>query len=125
MKADGSQTTPQGFDEEALSRLLALAGPCDAPELMRRLIADVQGVAVGMTAGLAAHDRHAMRKHSHVLLAIAGTIGAQQIYDLAKLLNQCAKDDDCIAAEPHAIDLMLRLEVLVARLQSMSGAMGL
>lgn len=113
------------FDEQALARLLALAGPCDAPELMRRLIADVRDVATGMTAGLVNRDRVAMRKHSHVLLAIAGTIGAQHIYHLAQLLNQCAKDDECVAAEPYAVDLMDRLDRLVDRLQHLSAEQGM
>lgn len=113
------------LDEEALSRLVALAGPSEGPELLRRLIADVRGVFAGITKGFAAGDRDAMRHHSHVLLAIAGTIGAQHIYQLAQHLNQCARDDTCVEAAPQAVELMQRLPGLIERLQLLSDQMGI
>ncbi|OZA09034.1 MAG: hypothetical protein B7Y02_12130 [Rhodobacterales bacterium 17-64-5] len=116
---------PSGLEEQTLIRLLGLAGPTDAPELMRRLRADVQTVAAGMKAGLARADRAAMRKHSHVLLAIAGTIGAPRIQALATQLNQCAKDAACVDAQPQAVELMHRLDGLIHRLQSMTVELGL
>lgn len=125
MTLDDHHADSSGLDETTLLRLLDLAGPSDAPELMRRLIADVRGVAEGMMTGLETEDRAAMRKHSHVLLAIAGTIGAERIHALAALLNDCAKDTDCTHAKPHAIELMERLGALVRRLQAMAARLGI
>ena len=115
---------PSGLDEHTLRRLLALAGPSDAAELMRRLIADVRGVAEGMMTGLMSEDRAAMRKHSHVLLAIAGTIGAPRIHGLAAHLNNCAKDIDCTHARPQTMELMQRLDGLIARLHVLAAELG-
>ncbi len=113
------------LDEAALTRLVALAGPADGPELLRRLIADLAAVLGGLTTGFAAQDRDAIRRQSHVLLAIAGTIGAPHVYDLAQLLNQTARDASHGAAPPEAIDLLQRLSGLIDRLQRLSGQIGM
>ncbi len=113
------------FDEAALLRLLGLAGPTDAPELMRRLRADLRVLLAGLTAGFAAEDRSELRRHSHDLLAIAGTIGARHLHHLAQVLNLCARDDACVLAAPDAADLLRRLKVLIDRLQDMAVELGL
>lgn len=113
------------LDEVALVRLVALAGPDDGPELMRRLIGDVGDVFSGITTGFATQDREAMRRHSHVLIAIAGTIGAHHIYHLALHLNQCARDDTCGEAAPQTVDLIDRLSGLIQRLHLVSARMGM
>lgn len=114
-----------GLDETTLLDLLALAGPADGPELMRRLIDDMGLVHTGMTAALAANDGAAMRWHSHVLLSIAGTIGAPRVYALAKRLNDCARSDTCLTADPAAVDLLADLGRLLSRLREMAGEMGM
>lgn len=130
MKAEASLNhvppgSQQALDEAELSRLLALAGPFDARELMRRLIADISGVKAGMTAGILAEDRAAMRRHSHVLLAIAGTIGAGRVYELAQILNFCARDENCTSARPYAAEILQRLDGLVQRLATISSELGM
>jgi HPt (histidine-containing phosphotransfer) domain-containing protein len=121
---DQSAALQRGLDETTLRELLALAGPTDGPELMCRLIADINGVVAGMTAGLAALDHAAMRWHSHVLLAIAGTIGAAQVSVLAKRLNEHAKADDAVSTRQCATRLMADLDGLLGQLQQMSGEPG-
>lgn len=128
MTADGTQilaSDQQVLDDETLPHLLALAGPREAPELMRRLNADLHGVVAGLTAGVAALDRDAMRGHSHVLMAIAGTIGAAPVYHLAQQLNQCAKDETCTSAKALVQDLMRWLSGLIDCLQDLSAELGM
>ena len=92
---------------------------------MRRLISDISGVKNGMTAVLATEDRAALRQQSHVLLGIAGTIGARRVYELAQLLNRCARDETCTAAHPYANELLQRLDGLVLRLRAMASEFGM
>lgn len=128
MTADGTQISPQGLqalDESALLRLLALAGPADAFELMRRLDADLRHVAVGLTAGLAKGDMAVLREHSHVLMAVAGTIGANHIHHLAQDLNRSAKENGVEVAEPFVTQLLHLLDGLVERLQGIALEQGL
>ena len=139
MSADHIDPSPQGelLDEAALLRLVALAGPADGPELMRRLIADLLKISVGLTAGFASHDRKALRQHCHDLLAIAGTIGAVRICQLSKGLYQADKDGMRAEGGPQAVDgpqtsgpaqateLLQRLPGLIQRLQTLSGPLGM
>ena len=129
MKLEASQSFPLGttpaLDEAELSRLLAMAGPMDAKELMRRLISDISGVKAGMAESLLAGDRVAVRRHSHVLLAIAGTIGAGRVYELARVINLCAKDEDCTLARPHAAEILVGLDGLVQHLRVMAAELGM
>jgi HPt (histidine-containing phosphotransfer) domain-containing protein len=132
VKADGTQMMPQTLpagpqvlDEAVLLRLISLAGPGDAPELMRRLQADLRDVAAGLTAGLAGPDAVALRRHSHILMGIAGTLGAHHIHYLAQLLNQLAQAANGSALAPLAADLLQRLQVLILRLQGMAFELGL
>lgn len=129
MKPEASQNFPLPslpvLDEVELSRLLVLAGPGEAKELMRRLISDISGVKVGMAEGLETEDRLAVRRHSHVLLAIAGTIGAGRIYELARQVNLCAKDDNCTSARSYAADILEGLDGLVHRLRGMAAELGM
>ena len=126
MTADRPQPIPAdpALDELALRRLLDLAGP-EAPELMRRLLFDLRDVSTGLAAGFAGDDRLALRKHSHVLLAIAGTIGAEHIHQMALTLNQSCKSDTFDFAAPDAADLLQRLDTLQTRLHQMAADPGL
>lgn len=129
MKLDASQNFSRravsALDEAELSRLLAMAGPLDGKELMRRLIADISGVKAGMAESIMAGDRSAVRRHSHVLLAIAGTIGADRVYELARLINLCAKEEDCTVARPQATEILTGLDGLVQHLRAMAAELGM
>ncbi|MBI1170209.1 hypothetical protein GC209_02315 [bacterium] len=116
---------PSGLDETTLPDLLALAGPSDGPELMRRLIDDIGRVSAGLAAALAVDDHVALRWHSHVLLAIAGTVGAPRAYALAKRLNLRAKEEACVATDPASVELMTDLEKVILRLRQISVEMGM
>lgn len=127
MNADRNQTFSNAalaLDEAALNRLLALAGPEDGPELMRRLIVDLDAVAVGLAASLATGDRGGLRHHSHVLLAISGSIGARRLCDLAQMINQSAKDDTMVAQRSQADEIMWRLDAVILRLRDMQADQG-
>lgn len=113
------------LDVAALTRLVALAGPVDGPELMRRLIVDLGSVLTGITTAFANQDRALMLRHSHVLLGIAGAIGAKSIYQLAQYLNACAKDDTGMDAAPQSTELPQRLMALIQHLHLLSAQMGM
>ena len=122
---DLALSSPPPLDEDELTRLLALAGPSDARELMRRLLSDIAGVKAGMVVGLQLEDRQAMRRHSHVLIALAGTIGARRVHELAELLNLCARDESCGSGRSYADEILLRLDGLMLRLRAMAAELGI
>lgn len=113
------------LDRAVLSRLFDLAGPGTAPELMRRLIGDLAGVRDGLQEGLAQDDMGVLRKHGHVLVAITGTIGATQVYELASALNHQARSGDLEGARARAALLLASIAGLLAHLKGWAAELGM
>lgn len=82
------------IQESRLDRLLALAGPADAAELLERLATDLARVDGALTAAVAAEDRAAVRSETHVLISVAGAAGALGLAEDARRLNMAAHDDN-------------------------------
>lgn len=74
----------------ALRRLADIAGPDAAAELFLRLAEDLERARVGLVQAAQDGDTAALRQHSHVLIALAGTAGATALHDDAVLLNGLA-----------------------------------
>lgn len=84
------------LDESRFRHLLALAGPAVQGELLARLIEDFGAARATLADGLARSDRAAIRSGSHVLIALAGTVGADRLHDAARALH------DASGSEPAA-----------------------
>lgn len=107
-------------DGRRLDDILALAGPETGPLILRQMAADLARVATDLAAALAAHDWAVLRGQSHVLISLAGTIGADRLHALAIDLNAAAHDradgrTDALAS-PLLSDLTRLRMALAARL---------
>lgn len=89
----------EGFDPDKLLRLLDLAGPEVAGELLDRLAEDLGTVGAVLSAAAPARDIAALRAQTHVLISLAGAVGAERLQHLAEDLNAAAH-----AADADAID---------------------
>jgi hypothetical protein len=79
------------FDEERFAALLGMAGQETAVELTLRLDEDLTRAGQAMQEAATRADQAAFRAQTHILLSIAGTIGATQVFDLAQRLNALAQ----------------------------------
>ena len=112
---------PEGtedFDEGRFNALLELAGPSTARTLATRLDEDLTLISRSLTQPAVLADRQLLRAQSHMLLGIAGTIGANRLYQLTAHLNSLpqAHDSGLIAdllGEIHAL-----LDRLILRIRS-------
>lgn len=106
-------------DGRALADILALAGPDMAGRMLRQMQTDLQGVAGALGPALDGADWTTIRAQSHVLIALAGTIGAARLHALAIDLNIAAHDRDAarIAAlgSPVMADLAALSALITAR----------
>lgn len=118
-----------GLDQDRLQRLLNMAGPETARELLDRLVSDLctvqrglqqtmparTGVQPGVQPG-AQPNWDAIRAHSHVLISLAGAVGALRLQAEAEALNQIGQRADRTALTgllPNAlIDLEEMIEVI-------------
>lgn len=92
----------------ALQKLARIAGPEAAQELFARLGEDLATARKGLAEAAAAANIAALRQHSHVLIALAGTAGASALHEAAADLNSLA----------HAGAPPERLSALAARMDA-------
>lgn len=85
--------TTAAFDLAPLRRLRALAGEAAAAELFARLNEDLAAARLGLRRAAALGDLGALRAHSHVAIALAGTAGAMALHADAVALNELANAD--------------------------------
>lgn len=106
-------------DGAALREILALAGPEMGARILRQVVTDLSVVQAALVPALAAvpPDWAAIRTQTHVLISVAGTIGAARLHTLAIALNGLAHGMDAAAATATAPPLLADLAGVVALLQ--------
>lgn len=107
-------------DGTVLRDLLALAGPEVAAQILAQMRIDLAEVAAALSPALGPLDWAVMRRETHVLISVAGTIGAGRLHALAIDLNTAAHDRDPAQAAALAAPLMSDLTALIALLQAQS-----
>ncbi|WP_415233342.1 response regulator [Pseudorhodobacter sp.] len=94
------------LDATAFMRLLDIAGPDMAAELLARYQEDLTSVQARLVAGLAANDWKNLSAASHVLIALAGTAGMGDLEQACREFNLAANDADSVSMAKHR-DAML------------------
>lgn len=87
---------------DLLNRLLDLASPADAAELLQRVEQDLAGVVENIEMFYAKDDREPLRKTLHILTGISGSVGAERVFALAQQLDAKAADGSPLAASEKA-----------------------
>ncbi len=82
------------FDRDCFDRLIEIAGPQAAMELLARLHNDLSNCERNLVAALADRNKSALRAETHVLIALAGAVGAVRLQALAQAMNSAAHHDD-------------------------------
>lgn len=77
-------------NRDRLDRLLEIAGPSGANELLNRLGSDLRRVEKNLARGFAEMDQPLLRAETHVLISLAGAVGAEALHALANRLNGAA-----------------------------------
>ena len=81
--------------------LAASIGAGGMVELLKRVEIDLSSVKADIAAAADAGDAHEMLRASHILISVAGSIGAVRLQRLAENLNRLAENDDADAmADP-------------------------
>lgn len=116
LRSEETPPAPEEMNRDTFERLMSIAGPAAARELLDRLDDDLRRTETELAAGLAAEDRGAIRAATHVLIALAGAVGAERLQALAQTLNAMAHQSEAIgrAEAEEALDLLRRLVGFVA-----------
>lgn len=81
-------------DHSVIDMLAASIGAEKMTELLQKVGSDLRNVRSGISSGIDAKDTNAIRAASHVLISVAGAIGANRTQHLAEALNRAAHADD-------------------------------
>ncbi|MCU0802737.1 MAG: hypothetical protein MUD11_13380 [Rhodobacteraceae bacterium] len=88
----GQMTAPldRTVDLQIFERLMVLAGPSTAIELLDQVKADLQVISTNLQAGAGRLDWAMMRAECHTLVAVAGAVGATTLQAHAETLHTAA-----------------------------------
>ncbi|MFQ5622539.1 MAG: ATP-binding protein [Paracoccaceae bacterium] len=91
--AEGDETPAGGnvVDREIYDALVDAVGPDSMAELLEKVAEDMESVRAGIGEGAAAADPSQIRANTHILVSVAGVIGATKLQSLAESLNAMAK----------------------------------
>jgi len=92
---------------------MGIAGPVAGQELLHRLEADLRQVERGLIAGLAEERLSEIRGQTHVLIALAGAVGASRLQQLAEAMNAAAHEGDMLPLRALAASAMKHLDQLI------------
>ncbi len=99
------------LDAEVYDALAQAIGPELMSELIEKVVADIGAARADIEAGQAANDAPAIRAASHILISVAGAIGAVGLQSLAQGLNGLASEgaslDAAVGACLAEIDAVL------------------
>lgn len=88
------------FDPTRLAQLLQITGTELGPELLARLIEDLQNTQAQLVGGAETLDWKRLREGSHVLISLSGSVGALSLQAMSESLNAIAhrQDPDALSA---------------------------
>ncbi|MGD9917216.1 MAG: ATP-binding protein [Paenirhodobacter sp.] len=101
------------LDIGRFERLIEIAGPEGAPDLVERLASDLARVERNLVTALTQIDRDAIRAETHTLVAIAGAVGADRLRARSEALNACAHGDDLVLLRPLGREVLSQLDRLI------------
>lgn len=105
-------------DNAALRDILAIAGPETTLRILRQVGIDFATVERRITPALAARDWTSIRAETHVLMSVAGTIGATALQSLAQNTNHAAHARDATQIDGLTPDLLQELARMIALLDT-------
>jgi len=91
---DESAGPPGHIDRITYDALMASIGTKAGDELLSRVESDIVAVRTDIAAESNAKNAEVMRSASHILISVAGAIGATTLQTLAKWLNSAAHSGD-------------------------------
>jgi CheY-like chemotaxis protein len=116
--ARGAGTAEQGvggavIDRDIYGALAQAIGPAAMTELLEKVDADVRGARERLARGLGAQDLEAVRAATHVLVSVAGAVGARQVQEGAKRMNAAAHRGEAAAVENGTAGLLAEIDRLL------------
>lgn len=117
-EAVGDETTVlfdmpgETVDRRVFDTLIDTIGPESTTELLGKLLADTDSVAEGIGRGRRNLDLAEIRSQTHILISVAGAIGAQPLQHIAQRLNGAANRRDAETVDELCGECLAGLKAL-------------
>ncbi|MGC1429134.1 MAG: ATP-binding protein [Albidovulum sp.] len=108
----GATALPE-VKRDSFDHMIALAGPASASEFIDRLCKDLQNTRRDLIAGLADGDATLIRSQTHILVALAGAVGAERLQNLAQDMNTAANQGCLPTQETPDSEIIALLDQLI------------
>jgi two-component system, OmpR family, aerobic respiration control sensor histidine kinase ArcB len=105
-------------DLQVFERLMVLAGPTTMLELLDQLLIDLHAAQKAIAQAGPQLDWQILRNQCHVLIAVAGSIGALPVLQNSEKLQSTAHAENAADAALQIKSLLRRLQVLIAFVQN-------
>lgn len=109
----------EDFDERRFVALFRMAGPEGARELADRLDKDLTMISQALSSVQLRPDHQVLSAQRHMLMAIAGTIGANQLYRLSERLNGISRAPEGAELAEFLVEIQRLLTFLIHRVRSL------
>lgn len=96
---DGSDQADAGIDREIFDRLCGSFDDATRIELIGKIRADVADAATRIEGSVPNRDVMELRAATHILISVAGAIGAIKLQTLAQCLNSAGHESDVAAID--------------------------
>ncbi len=110
---DGAENGPVSIQADApvvdrgvYDSLTQAIGSAAMAELLDKVEADVVNARDGLATGLESGTMDQIRSSAHILISVAGAIGAMRVQEGAKRLTAAARTDDSAAIQGEAANLL-------------------
>jgi CheY-like chemotaxis protein len=94
-----NQTTQSVLDQNIYDALAEAIGPASMAELLGKVDPDIQSARDRLVRARDPLDLGEIRSVTHILISVAGAIGAVRVQELAKRINAAGHRNDAIAVE--------------------------
>lgn len=111
--ADPPANEALNLDTTRFDALMDIAGPDGRIELQSRLLSDLHRVERGLIQGCIEPDYAMIRSQTHVLIAVAGAVGAERLMGVARRLNGAAHSRSAEELKDLAPEVLALLDDLI------------
>jgi CheY-like chemotaxis protein len=111
------------FDRARFEHLLEIAGPDDSRELLSRLCNDLRTAERGLVAAISRGDMARIRAESHVLIALAGAVGADRLQAGAEAMNAAAHAGEPVT-DAQCRNILEEVDWLIGTVEAERGRTG-
>lgn len=115
-RSDPTQTVAS-IDWAIYDSLAETLGPIATAELLEKVEADVVSARIRLASALENRAADGIRAATHVLVSVAGTIGATQVQEAAKRVNAAAQPGDDLTPQAEVEHLFEEIDLMLAFLR--------